>query len=144
MFLAVWRYSETIFFVNKITCRIQKSDIPRAAWVGAPGGAAGRVRARLGANRIIRPGNESQLFPLSHRKMSLQRLSKSTNKRNAMYTDGGTKSTGDDRFIGGLSPGREARFVPGCRNVERRLFLSVNRVHARHVREHVREFNPKP
>ena len=39
------------------------------------------------------------------------------------------------RFIRGLSAGREALFLPGCRPVERRLFVSVNRFHARHVRE---------
>ena len=37
-------------------------------WVGAPGGAAGRRRARLGANRIIRPGNKSPPFPPRHRR----------------------------------------------------------------------------
>ena len=41
----------------------------------------------------------------------------------------------DHRFISGLSPGREARVVPGCRTVQRHLFVSVNPVHARHVRE---------
>ena len=35
----------------------------------------------------------------------------------------------------GLSPRREALFVPGCWPVYRRLFVSVNSFHARHVRE---------
>ena len=35
----------------------------------------------------------------------------------------------------GLSPGQEALFVPGCRPVERRLFVYVNPFHARYVRE---------
>ena len=52
----------------KRTCRIQNPDIPRAGRVGAPGGAAGRGRARLGANRIIRPGNKSPPFPPRHRR----------------------------------------------------------------------------
>ena len=47
----------------------------------------------------------------------------------------GTKSAVDDRFIRGLSPGREGLFVPGCRPVDRRLFVFVNPFHARHVRE---------
>ena len=63
------------------------------------------------------------------------RLSRSTNKRNSMLTDGGTKSAVDQRFISGLSPGRKARFVPGCRKVGRRFYASVNPSHARHVRE---------
>ena len=41
------------------TCRTQNPDIPRAGRVGAPGGVAGRGRARLGANRTIRPGKKS-------------------------------------------------------------------------------------
>ena len=49
-------------------CRIPNPDIPRASRVGAPGGAAGRGRARLGANRIIRPRNKSLPFPPRHRK----------------------------------------------------------------------------
>ena len=50
------------------TCRFQNPDIPRAGKVGAPGGAARRGRARLGANRTIRPGNKSPPFPLRHRR----------------------------------------------------------------------------
>ena len=49
-------------------CRIQNPDIPRAGRVGAPGGAAGRGRARLRANRIIRPGNKSPPSPPRHRR----------------------------------------------------------------------------
>ena len=37
-------------------CRVQNPDIPRAG-VGAHGGAAGRGRAGLDANRNVRPGN---------------------------------------------------------------------------------------
>ena len=59
------------------TCRIQNPDIPWAGRVGALGGAAGRGRARLGANRIIRPGNKSPPYPPRHRRnvasMSLQK-----------------------------------------------------------------------
>ena len=41
----------------------------------------------------------------------------------------------DIQFISGLSTGREALFVAGCRKMERRLFISVNDLHARHVLE---------
>ena len=41
----------------------------------------------------------------------------------------------NQRLTTGLAAGRGARFVPGCRPVERRLFVSVNPFHARHVRE---------
>ena len=37
------------------TCRTQNADIPQAGRVGAPTGAARRDRARLGANRLVRP-----------------------------------------------------------------------------------------
>ena len=49
----------------------------------------------------------------------------------------GTKSPVDEQFIRGLTAGREAVFVPGCRPVDRRLFVSVNPFHARRVRESV-------
>ena len=48
---------------HKITCRIPNPDIPRAGRVGAPGGTAGRGRAGLGANRFVRPGNTSPVYP---------------------------------------------------------------------------------
>ena len=47
---------------NKNTCRNQNLDIPQVGRVIAPGGAAGRGRARLRANRIIRPRNNSPPF----------------------------------------------------------------------------------
>ena len=40
------------------------------------------------------------------------------------------------RFVSGLTAGREALFVPGCRPVDRRLFVPGNLFHARHVWEH--------
>ena len=55
-------------------------------------------------------------------------------------TDRGTKPAVDNRLITDLSPVREALFVPGCRPVERRLFVSVNPFHARHVREFSKYF----
>ena len=36
----------------------------------------------------------------------------------------------------GLSPGRQARFVPGCPLVDRRLFVSANPSHSKDVREY--------
>ena len=47
-----------------------------------------------------------------------------------------------DRFITGLSAGRVAFFVPGCRPVERSLFVFVNPFDARHVREPLKEQKP--
>ena len=70
---------------HDLTFRIQNPNIPQSGRVRAPGGAAVRVRARLNANRIIRQGNKK-----NHRSLqgiderSLQRLSRSTNKRNPM------------------------------------------------------------
>ena len=49
----------------------------------------------------------------------------------------GTKSAVDKRFVSGLSPGRDALFVPRCTLVDRRLFVFVNPFHARHVREYI-------
>ena len=69
---------------SKSTCRIQNPDIPRAGRVGEPGGAAGRGRARLGANRTIRPKTKVHRTFQSIENKSLQRLSRNTNKRNSM------------------------------------------------------------
>ena len=60
----IYRHFQTV----KSTCRIQNPDIPRAGRVGAPGGAAGRGRAKLGANKIIRPGNKSPPHTPRHRR----------------------------------------------------------------------------
>ena len=46
----------------------------------------------------------------------------------------------DQQLTSGLSAGREARFVPGCRPAERRLFVPLNPFHAEHVREKLIEY----
>ena len=82
------------------TCRMQKPDIPLVGRFGAPGGAAGRGRPRLGANRTVRQGKQKvQRTSKGIEKMSLQRLSRSTNNRNLMLTGGGTESAVDTRFL---------------------------------------------
>ena len=59
-FLGCWPVGRCF---SVLTCRIQNPDIPQARRDGAPGGADGRGRARLGANRIIRPGNKKSTVP---------------------------------------------------------------------------------
>ena len=114
-------------------------DIPRAGLVGAPGGAAERGRARLGANRIIRSGNKSPPF-LPRRRRNVASMSPQKHEQAKSHVNRRrNKITGwpavYPRFIRGLSAGWEALFVPGCRPVERRLFVSINPFHARYVRE---------
>ena len=125
------------------TCRMQNPDIPRAGRGGAPGGAAGRSRARLGANRNVRPDKQKvhRTFQCIE-ETSLQRLPRSTNERNPMLTGGGTKPAVDPRFLTSsllvyhrFVTGAEVLVVPGCRPVERRLYVSVNPFHVRHVGE---------
>ena len=65
-------------------CRIRNPDIPRASLVGAHGGVAGRGRAGLDANRIVGLGNNLPRTLQSIEETSLERLSRSTNKRNHM------------------------------------------------------------
>ena len=98
--------------VDKLfTCRIQSPNRPRQGRVGAPGGAARRGQARLGANRSIRQGNKSVPYPPKNEEMSLQRL----NKRNPMQTDRGTKSPVDPRLTTGPSAVYQ-RFTSGRRS----------------------------
>ena len=106
--------------------------------VGAPGGAAGRGRARLGANGIVRPGNKSPASPPRHRENVVSTFLQKQEQADFFLTERGTKlfkPALDQLLISGLSPGRNARFVPGCRQVKRRLLVSVNPFHERHVRE---------
>ena len=98
-----------------MTCRTQNPDIPRAGRVGEPGGAARRGRARLGANRSIRPGNKGpSYFPKHRRHVASTSLEKHEQAKS--YVNRRRKQTS------GLSAGREALFVLGCRPVEQRLF----------------------
>ena len=112
-----------------VTCRFQNPDTPRAGRLGAHGGAAGRGRARLGANSTVRSGDKGPSCSQVIDKTKSERLSRSTNKRNLMSTEKGIKPAVDNRliavyprFIRSVSAGREARFVPGCRLVNRRFF----------------------
>ena len=73
--------------------------------------------------------SKKRRFNVSPEARTSEILCKPTEEQNQRLT------RGLYRFISGLSAGREALFVPGCRPVERRLFVSVNPFHARHVRE---------
>ena len=120
------------------TCRIQNTDILRAGRVGAPDGAAGRSRTKLGADRNYSPKKQRSPVPP---KASIKRrfnvfpeartseiLCKPTEEQNQRLTRG--LPAVDNRFISGT----RTAFCPGCRPVERRLFVSLNSSHARHVR----------
>ena len=91
----------------------------------------------MGANRIIRPGDKRPPFPPRHRR-NVASTSLQKHEQAKSYVN--RRRNKIKRLTTGLSPGREARFVPGCRPVERRLFVSVNPSHARHVWE---LFRPK-
>ena len=120
---------------DNVKCRIQNPDIPRSGRsgrVGEPGGAARRGRARLGANRTIRPGNKMSIVPSKASKT--RRFNVSREARTSEILCKPTEEA-NQRLTSGLSAGREALFVPGCRPVEQSLFVSVNPFHARHVRE---------
>ena len=53
---------------KKLICRVQNPDIPRAGRLAAHGGVAGRGRAGLGANRIVRLGHEPPSYRPKHRR----------------------------------------------------------------------------
>ena len=87
--------------------RIQNTDIPWAGRVVAHGGAMKQGPAGLHANRFVRSGTRD---PFNFRGMEKHVLLKSL----LCTPDVGIESAVDDRFICGLSPGRQALFCPGC------------------------------
>ena len=98
------------------------------------GGGAGPGRA--GRRQNSTPRRQASLVPpKASKKRCLNFSPEARTSETPCKPNAGTKSAVDDRFIRGLSPGREALFVPGCRPVYRRLFVFVNPFHARHVRE---------
>ena len=105
----------------------------RAAHGGTDGrGAPGWVGRRRVCSRRTQPS----LVPSRASKTTVLNISSEARKREIFIkTVGGTKPAVDNRLISGLSPGREALFVPGCWPMYRRLFVFVSPFYARHVRE---------
>ena len=64
------------------TCHIQNPDIPRASRVAAPGGAAGRGRARLSVHKSCAWEAKVHRTVQGIERTSLQRPSRNTNRRN--------------------------------------------------------------
>ena len=87
-----------------VTCRTQNPDIPRAGRVrAAHGGVAGRGGAGQGGTQTDRFAQDTTV-PRTRQGMvhtCPERFLRSTNKRNPMKTDGGTKLVFDPRFISG-------------------------------------------
>ena len=131
---------------SKQTYRIPNPDILRAGRFGAAHGGAARAG---GAGQHGTPsGRSGQGTTLS---VALQRVKRtfldvSSEARTNEILFKPTEER-NQRLIRRLPPGREALFVPGCLPVYRILFVSVNPVHARHVRETGSQSNlsnPKP
>ena len=57
---------QKVTFLAVNTCLVQNPDIPQAGRVGAHGGAAGRSRAGLYANRTVRLGDNPFSNPPKH------------------------------------------------------------------------------
>ena len=100
------------------------------------GGGAGP--GRTGRRQNSTPRRQASFVPPKASKTRLLNVSPGARTSKILCEpNAGTKSAFDKRFVSGLSPGREALFVPGCRPVDRRLFVFVNPFHARHVREKI-------
>ena len=101
------------------------------------GGGAGP--GRTGRRQNSSPRRQASLAPPKASKKRFPNVSPEARTSKILCKpNAGTKSPVDKRFVSDLSPGRETLFVPGCRPVGRRLFVSVNPFHARHVREHIK------
>ena len=104
---------------NDKTFRIEYPHIPLADRFEAFGGAVKRDRARL--NRIIQPDKKfTELSNASKKKRS--KVSPEARPSEILF-----KPTEEQnhRLIRGLSAGREALLVSGCRTMENRIFVSV-------------------
>ena len=99
------------------------------------GGTVREGRAGQDADRTVRSGDKRPSTFQGNEETSPDLLARSTNKQNPSWTDGGTQRPFDEQFTRSLTRGRIALFVPVCWPVDRRFFLAVNILHARHVRE---------
>ena len=105
-------------------------------------GGSGRGARRSGRARSSKIGCQQNYSPRKERSPVRSKASKkrrfndSPEARTSKMLCKPTEEQ-NQQLTTGLSAGREALFVPGCRPVERRLFFSVNPFHARHVREPV-------
>ena len=141
LFISVWTNCNLLtacFDILRIWL-VQNPDIPQAGRVEAHGGDAGQTRAELFANRTVRLGDNPFLYPPKYRRHVAWTFPQK-HKQAKSYVNRWRKKTRGwqpvhHRFITGLSPGREALFLPGCWPVDRRLFVSVNPFDARNVRE---------
>ena len=92
---------------------------------------------RTGRRQNSSPRRQESLVPPKASKTGLLNVSPEARTSEILCKpNAGTKSPVDKRFVSGLTAGREALFVPGCRPVDRRFFASVNPFHARHVWEY--------
>ena len=116
---------------------MKNPDIPRADRCGGTqSGAAGR--SRTGQSDVpticFAWHTNVSLVPPANRRQHSERVSESTNKGNPMYTDGKTKTAIEPRLLPSLSPGNRPPLMPGCEQIYRRLFVSINPFRAMHIR----------
>ena len=102
-------------------------------------GGAGRRWAKQGADISVALEANSPSGPPAHCRQLFRTSLRKHEQRKSYVNRWRNKTRGwpavYHRLIRGLSPGPRALFVAGCWPVYRRLFVSVNPFHARHVRE---------
>ena len=93
---------------------------------------------RTGRRQNSSPRRQESLVPPKASKTGLLNVSPEARTSEILCKpNAGTKSPVDKWFVSGVTAGREALFVPGCRPVDRCFFASVNPFHARHVRKFI-------
>ena len=116
-------------------CRVQNPDIQRAGRVGAHGGAAGRSRAGLDANRTVRPGDKGPSYPPRHLRQvagtSLLKHVEAKSYVNRMRKQNKTLTTG----LPAAYNWDEKRSVFLAADQWTDAFLYLYSFHARHVQE---------
>ena len=94
------------------------------------GGGAGS--GRIGCQQNCPPRRRASLAPPKASKTRRLNIPPEARTSEILFKPMGEQNP---RLTRGLSPGRGALFLPGCWTVDRRLFVSANPFHAKHVRE---------
>ena len=115
--------SKTRTYHGRVRARRRTAECPGRA------GPGNSVRRPIGSHR-----RQPSILPSRASKTTVLNVSWGARTKQSLWKP---MAEYDNRLTSGLSAGRRPLLIPGCWPVYRRLFVSVNRFHARHVRGQV-------